>query len=115
MIKARRPVNQLIDEKKATEIRNKLLGWRLYTLATCKLRELHEFFSEGIPSLDFADGRLIALFTCSLAVSNEERDNIVKYAKNLYEIKGFEEKASKEVEIVEILLRNGIINEKNVF
>lgn len=114
MIKARRSVNRLIDEKKATELRNKLLGWRLYTLACAELSELYELFTEGIPPLDFADGRLIELFTCLLAVSNEGRENILKYAKKMFELRQFEEKASEEAEIVEILLKENLANEKNI-
>ena len=55
MIKARRSVNRLIDEAKATELRNKLVGWSLYTLATGEVGELSELFSEGVPSLDFVN------------------------------------------------------------
>jgi len=111
MIKARREVVRVIDEKRATEIRNKLLGWRLYTLAE---NELSELFSEGIGSLNFGDGRLIELFSCLLAVSNEGRENIEKYAHKVYEMRNSEQKASEEAEIVEILSKNGLISEKNV-
>jgi len=114
MIKARRKVVRTIDENRATELRNKLLGWRLYTLANCELSELSELFSEGIPPLDFAAGRLTELFSCLLKVSKDGRENIVKYAQKLYELRSSEEKASEEAELIEILSKNGIINEKNV-
>lgn len=114
MIKARRPVRRLIDEEKATELRNKLLGWRLYTLATCEPSELFELFTEGIPSLDFADGRLIELYTCLFAVSNEGRDNILKHARKTFEIRQFEEKASVEAELIEILSKNDLRDEKGI-
>jgi len=114
MIKARRKVARVLDEKRATEIRNKLLGWRLYTLAENDLSVLSDLFSEGIGSLDFGDGRLQELFSCLLGVSNEGRENIQKYAKKVYEMRGNEEKASEEAEIVEILSKNGIIKEKSI-
>ena len=114
MIKARRKVARTIDENRATELRNKLLGWRLNTLANCELSELSELISEGIPSLDFADGRLIELFSCLLKVSHDGRENIVKYAQNLCELRSSEEKASEEAEIVELLSKNDVINEKNI-
>jgi len=114
MLKARRPVKRLIDETKATELRNKLLGWRLYTLVRTELSELFELFCEGIPPLDFADGRLIELFTCLLAVSNEGHENILKHARKTFEIRQFEEKASVEAEIIEILSKNELTDEKNI-
>jgi hypothetical protein len=114
MLKAKRDVNRFIDEKRATEIRNKLLGWRLYTLATCEQGEQRELFLEGIPTLDFADGRLIELFTPLLAVSNQGREELVKYAQNIYEMRSSEEKASEEAEILEILSKNNLTDEKNV-
>ena len=65
-------------------------------------------------SLDFADGRLGELFTCLLTVSNEDRENIVKCAEKLYEIRQFEEKASEEAEIVEILINNDLASSVSV-
>jgi hypothetical protein len=114
MLKAKRKVNRFIDEKRATEIRNKLLGWRLYTLACCEQGEQRELFLQGIPTLDFADGRLIELFTPLLAVSNHGREELTNYAKNLYEMRRSEEKASEEAEILEILSKNNLRDKKNV-
>jgi hypothetical protein len=114
MIKARRKVERVIDEDRATELRNKLLGWRLYTLANSELFELSELFQETIEPLKFGDGRLQELFNCLLAVSNEGRENIKKYAHKLHEIRSFEEKASEEAEIIEILAKKDMIDEKNV-
>lgn len=114
MLKAKRKINLFIDEKRAIEIRNKLLGWRLYTLAECEQGEQREHFLEGIPSLDFADGRLIELFTPLLAVSNHGREELVKYAQNLYEMRSSEEKAGEEAEILEILSKNNLTDEKNI-
>ena len=113
MIKSRRRVNRIIDEKSGLDLRSKLLGWRLYTLTSGEPSELFELFSEGIPSLDFANGRLSELFTCLLAVSNEGHENIMKYAHKLYEMRSFEEKASEEAEIVEILIKKSLIDEKS--
>lgn len=113
MIKARRKVKRFVDEKRGLDLRNKLLGWRLYTLDSGEPSELFELFSEGMPSLDFASGRLSELFTCLLAVSNEGYKNIMKYAKKVYEMRSFEEKASEEAEIVEILLKKNLIDERS--
>jgi len=114
MLKARRPVKRSIEETTATVLRNKLLGWRLYTLATAELSELFEHFCEGIPPLDFADGRLIELYSCLFAVSNEGHENILKHAKKTFEIRQFEEKASVEAEIIEILSKNELNDEKGI-
>jgi len=114
MIKARREVLRLIDEKRATEIRNKLLGWRLYTFTSGDSSDLSDLFSEGVGALDFGDGRLQELFSCLLAVSNKGHENIINYAKKIYEMRSSEEKASEEAEIMEILSKNEIINEKNI-
>jgi len=114
MLKAKRKVNRFVDEKRATELRNKLLGWRLYTLAEREQGEQRELFLEGIPSLDFADGRLNELFTPLLAVSNHGREELVKYAQNLSEMRSSEEKASEEAEVLEILSKNNLKDEKNV-
>ncbi len=113
MIKSRRKVERSIDEARATELRNKLLGWRLYTLANGELVELSELFKENNEPLNFGDGRLQELFSCLLAVSNEKKENIKNYAKKLHEIRGFEEKASEEAEIIEILAKKDIIDEKS--
>ena len=115
MIKARRPVKRLVDEKRATMLRNKLLEWRLNVLA-CENEpfECFERFLERVPNLDFADGRLIELYTCLLAVSNEGRDNILKHAKRTFEIRQFEEKATIEAELIEILSEHDLTDEKNV-
>jgi len=78
------------------------------------MHALFELFCEGIPPLDFADGRLIELFTCLLAVSNEGHENILKHARKTFEIRQFEEKASVEAEIIEILSKNELNDEKNI-
>ena len=114
MIKARRKIERTISEDRATELRNKLLGWRLYTLANAELSELSELFQESTEPLTFGDGRLQELFNCLLAVSNEGQENIKNYAHKLNEIRSFEEKASEEAEIIEILSKNDIINEKSI-
>ena len=114
MLKARRPIRRLIDEDKATELRNKFLDWRLNTLAINEVSELSELFLERVPPLEFADGRLIELFTPLLAVSNQGRENIINYAQKTFEIRQFEEMATVEAEIIEILTVNDIFDEKNI-
>lgn len=118
MLKRRRIVKRFIDEKWATELRGKLLMLRLNTLgahAFGDLCDLFDYFTKEIPPLKVSDGRLEELFTCLLAVNNDGRENIAVYARELEEIRQFEEKASDEAEIVEILSENeAIMNEKSV-
>lgn len=114
MIKARREVVRVLDEKRATEIRNKLLGWRLYTLTSGEHGELSELFLEVGGRVNFADGRLSELFSCLLAVSNNGRENILKYAQKLHEIRSLEEKASEEAEIIQILSKNDLYKDKGI-
>lgn len=115
MMKSHRPVKQLIDEKAALALRNKLLEFRFYTLQCERdLCDLSDLFLEGVPSLDFADGRLVELYSCLLAVSNEGRESILEHAKNTFEIRQMEEQATIEAELVEILSKHDLTDEKNV-
>ncbi|MEJ2271016.1 MAG: hypothetical protein P8X91_00700 [Candidatus Bathyarchaeota archaeon] len=114
MIKSSRKVERTIDEKRATDLRNKLLGWRLYTLTMGELSELSELFTETAETLNFGDGRLQELFTCLLAVADDKKENLIDYAKKLYKTRSFEEKASEEAEIIEILTKKDIIDEKGI-
>jgi len=110
MIKNTRPVRFLIDLEKAQELRAKLLMWRFLML--------YKSFGEGcegcepfleVPSaLKFANGRLIELFQPLLAVANEGRENIVKYAKKVYEIRQLEEETS-----VEAMILNALVNSES--
>jgi len=118
MLRRRRTVKRFIDEKWATELRGKLLMLRLNTLgahAFGDLCDLFDYFTKDISQLKVSDGRLGELFTCLLAVSNDGRESIAAYARELEEIRQFEEKASDEAEIVEILSENeAIMNEKSI-
>ena len=118
MLKRRRATKRFIDEKWATELRGKLLMLRLNTLgahAFGDLSDLCDYFTKGVPQLNVSDGRLEELFSCLLAVSNDGRESIAAYAHELEEIRHFEEKASDEAEIVEILSENeAIMNEKSI-
>ena len=106
MIKNTRPIEFLVDLEKARELRGKLLMWRFL--------KLHELLGEGcegseaflgVPtSLNFANGRLIELFQPLLAVANEGFENIVKYAKKVYDIRQLEEETSVEAMILNALL-----------
>jgi hypothetical protein len=115
MLKAHRRVNLKIDEQKAQVLRNKLLEYRFRTLQ-CENEpfECFEPFPEGYKELEFADGRLIELYTSLLAVSNEGRENILEHAKNTFEMRQMEQHASIEATIIEILVKNNIIDEKNI-
>jgi hypothetical protein len=135
MIKNRRKVKLFIDEERANQIRAKLLMYRMKILnfATRNtasdvenrtverdLCDLRDSLLEGIPSMKVESGRLQELFQPLLAVSNHGRENIVRYAEKMEEIQRFEEKASEEAEIVEILLNasmsleNGTVLTSNV-
>jgi len=115
MIKNTRPIEFLVDLEKARELRGKLLMWRFL-----KLRELLGERGEGCdaflgvpPPLKFANGRLIELFQPLLAVANEGHDNIVKYARKVYEIRQLEEETSVEAMILNALIDSeGKVEEK---
>lgn len=108
MMKNTRPVRFLVDQRKAEGLRGKLLMWRFL--------KLHQLLGNGdgcdgcdglseVPStLDFANGRLIELFQPLLAVANQGYENIVKYAKKVYEIRQLEEETSVEAMILNALL-----------
>jgi len=106
MMKNTRPVRFLIDLEKAEELRGKLLMWRFRMMHKIfsEENEVSEVFSEVSPDLKFANGRLIELFQPLLAVANEGHENIVKYARKVYEIRQLEEQTTLEAMILEALL-----------
>jgi len=108
MMKNTRPVKFLVDQKKAEELRGKLLMWRFLklhqVLGNHEGYEGYEPFQEVPTALDFANGRLIELFQPLLAVANQGYENIVKYAKKVYEIRQLEEETSVEAMILSALL-----------
>lgn len=108
MIKNRRKVRLHIDEKKADELRAKLLFWRLMIMNGCELGELCEGFLKRVGDLDFDSGRLEELFQCLLAVANDGRENILAYAEKMNEMRLFEEATSIEAEVVEIMLNSDL-------
>lgn len=114
MLKARRKVRLRIDEAKAQDLRGKLLELRFNTLAASDLSAVSDGLSKRIPKLKIRDGRLIELFNPLLAIANDGQENIVKYAQKTYETRQFEELASEEAEIIEILSKNGLIKERNI-
>lgn len=104
MIKNTRPIRFLVDLDKAEEIRGKLLMWRFLMLREgC---ERSERFLEVPPALKFANGRLAELFQPLLTVANEGHENIVKYAKKVYEIRQLEEETSVEAMILNALMES---------
>jgi len=116
MIKNTRPINFLIDLEKAEELRSQLLMWRFLKLRSL-LREGCEGcegFLEVYPDLKFANGRLVELFQPLLAVSNDGHDNIVKYARKVYEIRQLEEETSVEAMILNALIESQSSVEENV-
>ena len=106
MIKNTRPIRFLVDQKKANELRGKLLMWRFLKLHQIfgEGSEGSEPFSEVPPALDFANGRLIELFQPLLAVANHGYENIVSYARKVYEMSQLEEETSVEAMILNALL-----------
>jgi hypothetical protein len=114
MLKNRRRVNLHIDEKKAEELRAKLLDWRIKTLTNAELSEVVEAFTTRIGQLNFDSGRLEELFQCLLAVSNDGRESILKYAEKMLEIRQFEEMTSYEADIVEAMLDENLVVENGV-
>jgi len=114
MMKARRKVRLFIDEDKARELRGKLLELRFNTLSASDLSTVSDVFSKRVPKLKIKDGRLIELFSSLLAVANDGRENIMKYAQKVYDMRELEEKASEEAEIIGILSQKNIINDKNI-
>lgn len=112
MLKNRRKVNLHIDEKKANELRAKLLSWRLRMLTDGELCEVCEGLFKKIGKLGFDSGRLEELFQCLLAVANDGRENILRYAEKMNEMRLFEEMTSIEAEVIEIMLNSnlGLLN-----
>jgi len=109
MIKNTRPIEFLVDLEKAEELRGKLLMWRFLKLREllCEGCERCEPFPGGVPpSLEFSNGRLVELFQPLLAVTNEGHDNIVKYARKVYEIRQLEEETSVEAMILNALIES---------
>lgn len=108
MMKNTRHVNFLVDQGKAEELRGKLLMWRFLKLhqllGTAEGSEGSEPFQEVPTALDFANGRLIELFQPLLAVANNGYENIVKYARKVYEIRQLEEETSVEAMILNALV-----------
>lgn len=109
MIRNTRPIKFLVDLQRAAELRGKLLMWRFLKLHQllgegCEGCEGCEPYSEVPPELNFTNGRLIELFQPLIMVANEGSENIVKYAKKVYEIRQLEEETSVEAMILNALL-----------
>lgn len=114
MMKNRRKVRLHIDEEKALALRNKLLFWRLNILVNVDPNMLAETFLARVGSLELDNGRLEELFQCLLALANDGRENILKYAKKTAEMRQFEEQTSMEAAVVEALLSDSVAKENNI-
>lgn len=106
-------VRVTIDEKRALEIRNMLLGYRFYQLADVDVSGVSDVFLDIGDSLDFANGRMLELYTCIIAVAGEDKDNIIDYLKKLSKNKDSEELATEEAEIIQILCKKDSIDGDN--
>ena len=112
MVKNIQPVNFTVNEKIAQKLRNRLLQWRFDKLSTlCEHCEDSED-SEGVyppPILELSkscpDGRLLELFYCLLSVANEGTENIMSFAKTMYESRESEEQASLQYACLEAMLK----------
>jgi hypothetical protein len=109
MIKNTRPVRFLVDQAKAEKLRAKLSMWRFLKLhkifgEPCEGCEGCEPFLEVPTALNFANGRLIELFQPLLAVANNGYENIVNYAKKVYDMRQLEEEVSVEAMILNALV-----------
>jgi len=116
MMKNTRPIRFLVDQQKAEELRGKLLMWRFLKLHKIFGEECEgcEPFSEVPPALNFADGRLTELFQPLLAVANHGYENIVNYAKKVYETRQLEEEVSVEALILNALVDSEALVEEKV-
>lgn len=105
MMKNVRPVNFLVDEENALELRNKLLTWRLQTLSD--ISDVSDVFPDIPPPLKFADGRLVELFFSLYKTANEGQENIVEYARKVYEKRLEIEETSLEAEVLRCIVDYG--------
>jgi hypothetical protein len=104
-----------ITEKKGQELRNKLLKWRFTTLSDPLTKsaddfdDFDDFSGDTPPSLkelaDLNDGRLLELFYSLLHVANEGTENIVSYAKGMFEDRQSEEQTTLQFQIMEGLVK----------
>jgi hypothetical protein len=101
-VKNRRKVRFFIDEKRAEQLRSELLQWRFNYLETyaepAEGSELSEVSLEGI-----SDARIQELFQSLIIISNEGRENILKFAKNMLKERQEEARTTIDALIVEIL------------
>lgn len=118
MVRNPNRVNFAVHEKKALTLRNKLLEWRFQTLSpdptdpTIKCGEendeIYDFIGVSPPLKvlsDLNDGRLLELFYSLLQVSNKGTENIVSYAKGMFENRQNEEQTTLQCEILEGLIK----------
>jgi hypothetical protein len=101
-VKNRRKVRFYTDEKQAEEIRSELLQWRFnfletYTESSAEGSEPSESSLEGI-----GEARVQELFQSLITVSNDGRENIIKFAKNTAKERLEEAKTSIDTSIIEI-------------
>ena len=112
-----RKVEFFIDEKKATELRGKLLMWRFRRLhregaraGKLKWNEGNEcsepFLREVPPELMTRSSRTAELFHCLYTVMPQGREDILKHMETTYESKRRDDETSTESEIIRALLKS---------
>jgi hypothetical protein len=110
-----REVNFEVDEAQALKLRNQLLFWRWLTIFDT-FDTFDAFQRGGVDALTaFTSGRTMELFACLVAVSNEGREAVLSFAKDLHEQKLEEEEASEEAEILKAVIEIRDLVEKGRF
>ncbi len=101
-VKNRRKVKFFIDEKRAETIRSELLQWRFNFLETyaepAEGSEPSEGNLEGI-----GEARVQELFQSLITISNDGRENIVKFARSVAKERLEEARTSMDTAIIEVL------------
>jgi len=99
-----RKIRFQIDKEGALKLRSRLLLWRWRRL----FDGLDGFdgFLGGVPKLlNFTDGRVMELFSCLVAVTNEGREAIISYARKLHNERIDAEETSIEAEVTETIAK----------
>jgi hypothetical protein len=114
MVKNVKPVSFSVNEKRAKNLRNKLLKYRFTILCTCdetlwKCDESDGSEGHYTPHIEeiakLGDGRLLELFYCLLTVCNFGTENITNYAKDMYGIRQAEEQTTIQFQCLDALVK----------
>lgn len=99
-----RPVEFVVDERTAKDLRSRLLLWRFRRLAD--ITDTTGIFWEEAPrELSFADGRFVELYASLLTVANHGHASILSYARDAYEAMQDEESSGIETQIITAVLK----------